>query len=224
MDRLPSSDEDQVCQQCLVAFDRFCTNKETLYGTGEEGGLVRTFFTRRCKEIAERGRCTCNQLSTDRSQLNTMTIPETPPRDASLSARLLKSLLQIFDSSQQSVSEEEIDQSLSMDETVNLLRQGRRRVIIEQLATTDQRRTSVADLAEDVACTEYECTPAELGSDERKRVYIALQQSHLPQLNDADVVLYDSNATLVSKGPNFQQLRHAQLALRDALPNNKESY
>lgn len=111
-----------------------------------------------------------------------------------------------------------------MDETVNLLSQGRRRVIIEQLATTDQRRTSVADLAEDVACTEYECTPAELGSDERKRVYIALQQSHLPQLNDADIVLYDSNATLVSKGPNFQQLRHAQLALRDALPNNKESY
>lgn len=51
-----------------------------------------------------------------------------------------------------------------------------------------QGATSLAALAEWVAAAEYEKPPHKLSSQERKRVYIALQQAHIGKLDDAGLV------------------------------------
>lgn len=146
-----------------------------------------------------------------------MTTSETPSRETSPFAEPLKTLIRTFKETSEPDFKGKSDSSPSLDEVVNLLGHGRRRAVLEELAETNQRRISVADLAEDIACAEYGCLPSELTSDQRKRVYIALLQSHLPPLDDADIVAYDSDAKVVTQGPQFEYLWHAYTALRDAV-------
>ncbi|MFC7226408.1 hypothetical protein N0B31_03255 [Salinirubellus salinus] len=49
----------------------------------------------------------------------------------------------------------------------------------------------LGDLAEQVAAWENGKSVAEITSAERKRVYTSLQQTHLPKLDDADVVQFE---------------------------------
>lgn len=49
---------------------------------------------------------------------------------------------------------------------------------------------SAVDLAEMIAATELDKTIQELDSHERKRVYIALYQTHLDKLDEAGAIAY----------------------------------
>jgi len=44
-----------------------------------------------------------------------------------------------------------------------------------------------------------------VSSDERKRVYVALYQNHLPQLDDVGLIEYDQSRGRVAAGPALQQ-------------------
>lgn len=57
---------------------------------------------------------------------------------------------------------------------------------------------SVRELAEQVAAWENDKPPAQLSSQERKRVYISLYQSHLPTLDKQGIVAYDTPRGMVS--------------------------
>ena len=65
----------------------------------------------------------------------------------------------------------------------------------------------LGDVAEQVAAWEYGETVADVSYDERKRVYTALQQSHLPKMDDAGVVSFDKNRGVVEPTPALDDVR-----------------
>ena len=76
-------------------------------------------------------------------------------------------------------------------EAFEMLQIERRRAIIEALDSQPEWRLS--DLAEHVAAVENDCTPQDVTSQQRKRVYVALYQTHLEKLDDAGVLAFDGD-------------------------------
>jgi hypothetical protein len=76
-------------------------------------------------------------------------------------------------------------------DVLDLLSSDRRRWAIQALAAEpSSERVPLSDLAEQVAARENDCSVEELTSQQRKRVYISLQQQHMTQL-DGVFVDYD---------------------------------
>lgn len=84
----------------------------------------------------------------------------------------------------------EQDATLPKDLIFELLKSSRRRELLEFLDRNDGR-TTLSDAAEHIAAEENGIDVPQLSSQERKRVYIALYQIHLPKLDDAGVVDYE---------------------------------
>ncbi len=96
-------------------------------------------------------------------------------------------------------------QELSLDVVFDVLRNGRRRHVLERLASRDGA-TTLGDLAEHIGGIENDKPPSALASQERKRVYVGLYQSHLPKMADAGAIRYDDRGT-VEPGPHFDVFR-----------------
>lgn len=95
-----------------------------------------------------------------------------------------------------------VDLGIAMD----ILRNARRRTVLERLVTTDATQTLDA-LAAHVAAVENGCRPTELSDDQRKRVYVGLYQAHLPKMDDAGVVVFDDGRiTLTDLGHEHYDL------------------
>ncbi|WP_248517381.1 DUF7344 domain-containing protein [Salinarchaeum laminariae] len=78
------------------------------------------------------------------------------------------------------------------DEVFDLLSNHRRRYTLHYCKQADEPVTT-SDLAETVAAWELDKQVNELTSDERKRVYTSLQQTHLPTLADAGMITYEDH-------------------------------
>jgi len=74
-------------------------------------------------------------------------------------------------------------------EVFDILSNRRRRYALYALA--DDETATIGSLAEQIAAWENDCTVAEVTPTERKRVYTALQQSHLPKLERTGLVDFD---------------------------------
>ncbi len=85
---------------------------------------------------------------------------------------------------------------LSTEDVYEVLSNRRRRYAIHHLKQTDGP-VDVSTLAEQVAAWENDKPVAELDSQERKRVYISLYQSHLPTLEKRGLVAYDDDRGIV---------------------------
>lgn len=83
---------------------------------------------------------------------------------------------------------------LDQDTIHELLSNSRRRAVLELLAQHDSLDKS--DLSEHVASIEYGKPIDELTSQERKRVYISLTQSHLDRLEEANVIKSNGEVSL----------------------------
>ena len=86
--------------------------------------------------------------------------------------------------------------SLSSSDVYDVLSDKRRRYAIHYLKQVGER-VNVRDLAEQVAAWENDKPIERLDSQERKRVYISLYQSHLSTLADQGIVDYDEDAGTV---------------------------
>ena len=86
--------------------------------------------------------------------------------------------------------------SLSDDELFEVLSNRRRRYAVHALEATDGA-AEIGDVAEQVAAWEYDVDVEEVSYEERKRVYTALQQSHLPMMDDAGIVEFNKNRGVV---------------------------
>lgn len=95
---------------------------------------------------------------------------------------------------------------LSLDVMFELLKNKRRRDLLRYLEEHDDAVT-MSDLAEHVAAIENEVPEAQLSSQQRKRVYVALYQCHLPILDRADVVNFNKPRGLIERTPRADQLR-----------------
>lgn len=75
---------------------------------------------------------------------------------------------------------EEID---ATPETVfDVLANERRRLVIHALAEAEGEPIALGDLAEAIAAAENDCPPAQLTTQQRKRVYVGLYQTHMEQI------------------------------------------
>jgi hypothetical protein len=86
---------------------------------------------------------------------------------------------------------------LTKGEIFDVLRNQRRRFVLQYLKYADGP-VELGDLATQVAAWEYETTTDEVSSEQRKRVYTTLQQTHLEKMHDAGIVAYDADAGLIS--------------------------
>lgn len=74
-----------------------------------------------------------------------------------------------------------------------VLKNERRRQALRVLAAEDDAYT-LSDLAERIASWENEVDPVALTSQQRKRVYVALYQRHLPRMDDLGIVEFDQRS------------------------------
>ena len=94
---------------------------------------------------------------------------------------------------------------LARDEIYTLLSNRRRRNVIHSLL--DGRASTIGELASLLAAWENGRPPDEVTSKQRKRVYTALRQTHLPKLAEAGVLAYDEDRGSVELTPAGADLR-----------------
>ncbi|MEF8973309.1 MAG: hypothetical protein V5A15_00350 [Haloarcula sp.] len=104
------------------------------------------------------------------------------------------------------VSSDETDETdgPSLDLVFTILKNSRRRKVIEYLRQRDER-SRMGDLAEHIAAIENDTEPRMLTSKQRKRVYVALYQCHLPTMDDADVVDFDADRGTIEFGEKARE-------------------
>jgi len=90
------------------------------------------------------------------------------------------------------LTEKETEATLSKDDLFELLKNPRRRAVLRFLESTDGNAT-LSELAEHIAAQENDIEVQQLNAYQRKRVYVALYQCHLPKMDDADIVDYDQD-------------------------------
>lgn len=93
--------------------------------------------------------------------------------------------------------------TLSTDTLFDLLSNKRRRNVYHYLRQQDGA-VDIADLCDTVAAWEYGTTPDDLPKNKRQRVYVTLFQSHLPKLDEADIVEFDAEAGVVELSENAE--------------------
>ena len=95
---------------------------------------------------------------------------------------------------------------LTKDEIFYLLKNRRRRDIVNYLMDNDGTAT-LGELAEQIAAWENEIEVTALSSGQRKRVYVALYQTHLPKLDENGIIEYDQNRGNVELSENAERLK-----------------
>lgn len=103
------------------------------------------------------------------------------------------------------VTDSEGDEHLSKDVIFELLKNRRRREVLQYLLEADDTVT-LGELAEQIAAWENDIDINALSSDQRKRVYVALYQTHLPKMDDAGIVDYDQDRGLITLSDNADLL------------------
>lgn len=74
----------------------------------------------------------------------------------------------------------------------NVLSNKRRRFTVHLLKHNDGM-IELGELATQIAAWEHDVEPVEVTGTQRKRVYTALQQSHLPTMDDAGIIEFDKD-------------------------------
>ncbi|UHQ95407.1 DUF7344 domain-containing protein [Haloterrigena alkaliphila] len=94
-------------------------------------------------------------------------------------------------------------ESLEESEVFHILGNDRRRAIVQLLAE-ESGQVDVSDIASEIAATETDTTP--VPNNLYKSVYVSLQQTHLPQLQEDAVIEYDSEAKTIQPGAHFDEV------------------
>ncbi|ELZ44600.1 hypothetical protein C464_13260 [Halorubrum coriense DSM 10284] len=95
---------------------------------------------------------------------------------------------------------------VSEDELFDVLANQRRRFAVHLLKREDQDTLRIGDMAEQIAAWENGIETTEITGPERKRVYTALQQSHLPKMDDAGVVEFNKDRGIIEPTSALQDV------------------
>jgi hypothetical protein len=109
-----------------------------------------------------------------------------------------------------------------LDTTFHLLQTERRRLALRYLLQRERDGDTVVEMrsvAEQVAAWENDTTVADIDADERQRAYVGLYQSHLPKLDQHDVIEYDQSEGSVELRPRCHRLA----PYLDAPPQTREN-
>ncbi|MFB6105021.1 MAG: hypothetical protein ABEJ57_08110 [Halobacteriaceae archaeon] len=112
-------------------------------------------------------------------------------------------------------SSESVDETAAFDTLSN----ERRRMVVRDLLANAGGETEIGDLAARVAAYENDTAPSEVTPAQRRRVYTALQQSHLPRMADQDLIEYDSDYGVVRATEHLEDLRvYLEVVPQRAIP------
>ncbi|SDR38838.1 DUF7344 domain-containing protein [Natronobacterium texcoconense] len=100
---------------------------------------------------------------------------------------------------------EPTDATLTEDELFEMLSNRRRRHILHQLMREGDR-IDVGTLSEEIAASEDGIDIHEVSSTDRKRVYTALHQSHLPKMDEAGVLAFNKDRGFVEPMPALEDV------------------
>lgn len=92
--------------------------------------------------------------------------------------------------------------NVDFDQVFGLLKNRRRRRTLRYLIG-ESEQVRLGELAEQIAAHECDKEVSHIDSQERKRVYVALYQCHLPKMADVDAIAYDKPRGTIERGPNF---------------------
>lgn len=95
---------------------------------------------------------------------------------------------------------------LSDDELFEVLANRRRRYAVHALKQEADEAAELGDVAEQVAAWEYDVDVEQVSYEERKRVYTALQQSHLPMMDDAGIIEFDKDRGVVEATTTLEDI------------------
>jgi hypothetical protein len=82
-----------------------------------------------------------------------------------------------------------------LDDVYDILTNERRRWVLQYLENANSP-VSLRELSKQRAAVENDCEPRELSSDQYKQVYVGLYQTHIPALEDADLVHNDGGGMI----------------------------
>ncbi|GAB3670762.1 DUF7344 domain-containing protein [Halopiger thermotolerans] len=99
----------------------------------------------------------------------------------------------------------EADHVLTEDELFEILSNRRRRHILHELMR-EQDTLDIGTLSQQIAAWEDGLELHEVTSSDRKRVYTALHQSHLPKMDEAGVVDFNQDRGTVSPTPALEDV------------------
>jgi len=116
-------------------------------------------------------------------------------------------------------SGDESADDLTQEEVFETLRNRRRRYVVHYLLH-EEDESELRDIARVVAAWENDKRPAEVTSEERRRVYNALQQTHLHKMDDAGVVRFDAARGTVSASDRLDDLQ----VYLEIVPGNEISW
>lgn len=107
----------------------------------------------------------------------------------------------------------------SREEVFDILSNQRRRHTLHYLRQQEAEEPSVdlRELSEHVSAWENGVSPDEITHRERKTVYTALRQTHLPKMDQAGVVEYDPNRGSIEPTEEFQEVE----VYLDVVPNSE---
>lgn len=100
------------------------------------------------------------------------------------------------------VADEPSTPALPLDQTFEILKNQRRRYVLQYLDEADGP-VSLSDLAEQIAAWENDKEVREITSSERKRVYVGLYQCHLPKMAGMDVVQFNKPRGIIEPGEHI---------------------
>ena len=95
---------------------------------------------------------------------------------------------------------------VSEDELFDVLANQRRRFAVHLLKREEDESVAIGDMAEQIAAWENGIDTTEITGNERKRVYTALQQSHLPKMDEAGVVEFNKDRGLIEPTPALENV------------------
>jgi hypothetical protein len=107
---------------------------------------------------------------------------------------------------------------LSKGDIFDILRNQRRRFVLHYLLHCDTSG-DLGEIATQIAAWEADTGVEEVSSKQRKCVYTTLQQSHLPKMDNADVVDYDANRGTVQRTEHTEKLNvYLEIVPADEFP------
>lgn len=104
--------------------------------------------------------------------------------------------------------------SLTKDTILDLLSEERRRYVLSCLI--DHGSLALPDLADEIADQEFIPALPQIPEEDVLRVYLSLYHTHIPKLEEANVVVYDQESDRVAFAENADILtQHPSLRFTD---------
>lgn len=117
----------------------------------------------------------------------------------------------------------QVARELETDAIFFTLSNYRRRFVLRYLLEHDGKRTQ-RELAESLSAWENGVANVETSSNQRKRAYVSLRQTHLPKLHDLNVIRFDAARGTVERGPELENIVPYLYSTEADAPRNPFTY